>query len=206
MPLRGQWGTGVVTGGTGDAETLVPRNPLDAGHCLSQNAQGAGLSTCGEMHTGVGSAAVRLESEIVIDRGAEEVWRFLGSVSNIARWDRGVARTRTTHSQSDSAVGMEFDTFAKNDGDDWGRMSYRVVRAGADSCTVALTSTQGNARFFKDAGWTFRTAPHPQGTLLTCAADFSLRLSYIFLAPILYLKKDALAMDLASLKRAIESE
>jgi uncharacterized protein YndB with AHSA1/START domain len=150
---------------------------------------------------------VRLETEIVIDRQPEQVWQYLKTVSNISKWDRGVARTQMTQDNPEYGVGTEFDTYARKDGDDWGRMSYRVASVGTDSCTVQLTSSDGNAKFFKEAWWTFKTRPHRQGTLLTCIADFTLRLPYIFLAPILYMKKDAtIGGDLESLKRAIESE
>lgn len=150
---------------------------------------------------------MRLETEIVIDRQPEQVWQYLKSVSNISKWDRGVARTQMTQDNSGYGVGTEFDTYARKDDDNWGRMSYRVASVGNDSCTVQLTSSDGNAKFFREAWWTFKTRPHQQGTLLTCIADFTLRLPYIFLAPILYMKKDAtIGGDLESLKRAIESE
>lgn len=126
---------------------------------------------------------MHLESNILIFRKPEEVWAFLGSVSNIEKWDRGVARTETTRHDSASPVGIEFDTFAEQNGSDWGRMSYRIIGAGSDYCTVQLTSSTGNARYFKNAHWTFRTRPDPQGTLLTCTAQFALRLRYCFLAP-----------------------
>jgi hypothetical protein len=150
---------------------------------------------------------MRLETEIVIDRNPDAVWHYLKSVSNISKWDRGVARTQMTHDNSEYGVGTEFETFARKEGDNWGRMAYRVAQIEPDSCTVRLTSSDGNARFFKEAAWTFKTKPHQRGTLLTCIADFTLRLPYIFLALVLYIKKDStIGSDLESLKRAIESE
>jgi hypothetical protein len=116
-------------------------------------------------------------------------------------------KSSSTQDSSEYGVGTEFDTFARKDGDDWGRMSYRVASVESDCCTVQLTSSDGNARFFKEAWWTFKTKPRQQGSLLNCIADFTLRLPYIFLAPILYMKRDAsIGGDLESLKRAIESE
>jgi hypothetical protein len=41
--------------------------------------------------------------------------------------------------------------------------------------------------------------------MLTCTAVFRLRLGYIFLAPLLYLKRGAIMMDLKLLKSAIEA-
>jgi hypothetical protein len=149
---------------------------------------------------------MHLESSILIGRKPEDVWRFLGSVANIATWDRGVERTRANHSATEYAVGLEFDTFAKGDESDWGKMSYKVAEIGSDHCKVHLTSSTGNARYFKQATWTFRSRPHPDGTTLVCSVDFVTRLRYFFLAPLLYLKRSALAIDLESLKRAIENE
>jgi hypothetical protein len=149
---------------------------------------------------------MHLESSIVIGRQPEEVWRFLGSVPNIAAWDRGVERTRANHSAPELAEGSEFDTFAKGDESDWGKMSYKIAEIGSDHCTVQLTSSTGNARYFKQASWTFRSMPHPDGTTLVCSVDFVTRFRYFFVAPLLYLKRSALAIDLESLKVAIEND
>jgi len=42
--------------------------------------------------------------------------------------------------------------------------------------------------------------------LLTCTAEFTLRLRYWFLGPVLYLKRDAILLDLTLLKSAIERQ
>jgi carbon monoxide dehydrogenase subunit G len=148
---------------------------------------------------------MHLEQSIVIERGPQEVWKFLGSVENVAKWDRGVERAATTREASGEAVGLEFDTFAEASGSDKGKMSYRITEVGNDACTVELVSNTGNARFFKQATWRFQTTPHPEGTLLTCAADFKTRLRYCFLAPLLYMKRSAISIDLECLKQAIEA-
>lgn len=147
---------------------------------------------------------MHLESEIVIHRGPSDVWKFLGSVENVARWDRGVVRTTTTKANP-AGTGTEFSTFARADSD-WGKMSYRIVESGPDCCKIELTSRDGNARFVTSGCWTFRTVPHPNGTLVKCCVDFSLKLRYLFLAPLFYAKRSALLTDLEFLKRAIESE
>jgi carbon monoxide dehydrogenase subunit G len=146
-----------------------------------------------------------IEKSIVIERKPEVVWKFLGSVENVAMWDRGVGRTETTYEPSESSVGLEFDTFMNASGSDKGKMSYRITDVGKASCTVELTSTTGNARFFKRASWTFKTEPDRDGTLLVCAADFAVRLRFLFLAPLLYLKRSAISIDLNCLKLAIEA-
>jgi hypothetical protein len=150
---------------------------------------------------------MHLEGHILIHRTPQQVWSFLGSVSNIEKWDRGVARTQTTTpTESQDPVGLEFDTFAGKDGTDWGRMSYRIAEIGPNSCKVELTNSDGNARFFRNASWTFKTQPDHRGTVLSCFADFTLRLRYIFLAPLLHAKKGAIGVDLESLKRTIEKD
>ncbi len=149
---------------------------------------------------------MHLETSIQIGRKPEDVWRFLGSVTNIAAWDRGVERTRADHSANEFEVGLEFDTFAKGEESDWGKMSYKIAEIGSDYCRVQLTSSTGNARYFKQASWTFRSTPHPDGTTLLCSVDFITRLRYFFVGPLLYLKRSALAIDLESLKWAIENE
>jgi hypothetical protein len=146
-----------------------------------------------------------LEQFIVIKRKPEVAWKFLGSVENVARWDRGVGRTQTTHKANERSVGLEFDTFVNEGGSDKGKMSYRITDVGTSSCTVQLTSKTGNARFFKRASWTFKTEPDLDGTLLVCGVDFALRLPFFFIAPLLYLKRSAISIDLNCLKQAIEA-
>jgi hypothetical protein len=146
---------------------------------------------------------MHLESQIVIHRQPADVWAFLGSIENVAKWDRGVVRTTATKVAAEG-VGTEFSTFARADSD-WGKMSYRVVEASPDHCKLQLTSRDGNARIFRSGCWTFRIEAHPEGTLVRCCVDFSLRLRYLFLAPLLYGKRSAVLTDLEFLKRAIES-
>ena len=147
---------------------------------------------------------MHLESQIVIHREAADVWKFLGSVENVAKWDRGVVRTTTTKVMP-GGVGTEFSTFAKASSD-WGKMSYRIVESGPNHAKVQLTSRDGNARYVNNGYWTFRTESHLEGTVVKCCVDFSLKLRYLFLAPLLYGKRSALLTDLEFLKRAIESE
>jgi len=147
---------------------------------------------------------MHLESQIVINREPADVWRFFCCVENVAKWDRGVVRTITT-TATPGGVGTEFSTFARADSD-WGKMSYRIVESGPDYCKLQLTSRDGNARFFRNGCWTSRTEPHPEGTLVKCCVDFSLQFRYLFLAPLLYVKRSAIFTDLEFLKRAIESE
>jgi len=150
---------------------------------------------------------MRLESSIVIHKTPEEIWAFLGNLENVPKWDRGVAAVRQI-SQAPQGVGMEFQTLGYGEGTNEvkaGRMSYRITKADpVEGCTVALTSADGNARFFKTASWNFRVMPTTGGSLLVCVAEFTLRLRYLFLGPIFYAKKSAIQFDLRGLKQALE--
>src|SRR5215469_17294248 len=106
---------------------------------------------------------MHLESQVVVRRTPEEVWAFLGDPSNIPKWDRGVSGIQQT-AAGETGIGLEFDTlgYSKTEADERnaGRMSYRVSEVDpVKGCTVQLTSTKGNARFFKSASWNFRVQP-----------------------------------------------
>jgi hypothetical protein len=64
---------------------------------------------------------MNLEATVLIHRTPEEVWTYLGDISNVSKWDRGVARVRQT-SPNPSGVGLEFDTLATQDGRTTGKI------------------------------------------------------------------------------------
>ena len=152
---------------------------------------------------------MRLESSVVIRRSPEHVWNFLEDVSNLPKWDRGVAAVQLISSGA-PAVGSEFDTLPyprwPDDGPEWGRMSYRVTELDEADKVVAvvLTSTRGNARYFTTAVWRTHVEGVPDGSRVSCSADFTLRLRYWFLAPILYSAKRSIRADLETLRRVLE--
>jgi uncharacterized protein YndB with AHSA1/START domain len=153
---------------------------------------------------------MHLEATILIHRTPEQVWTYLGDVSNVPRWDRGVASVKTNPALS-PGVGFEFDTLAHPKGADksgeWGKMSYRIAEADpASGCTVRLTSSSGNARFFKTAEWRWRVDPVTEGSLVTCTAHFSLRFPYSVLAPVFFLMKRGIQSDLKYLKQKLEND
>ena len=151
---------------------------------------------------------MQLQSHIVIHRTPEEVWKFLGDPANVSQWDRGVAAVEET-SAVPHGVGFEFDTLAPTNLNlpAQGRMSYRIKDTDPTGrCVVELTSKTGNARYFRSCEWRFDTQAILSGTLLTCSAAVSIRWKYLWLAPLLYLKKSAILMDLEFLKTAIESQ
>lgn len=153
---------------------------------------------------------MKLESNVTIRKDAEHVWSFLEDISNVPKWDRGVAAVRWT-SAGPHGLGSEFDTlpYPRRPGDDgeWGRMSYRVTELdkASRSVVIQLISTTGNARYFKAAAWLTRVDPLPEGSLVFSCVEFTLRIRYTFLAPVLYGSKHAIRTDLESLRQALES-
>jgi hypothetical protein len=150
---------------------------------------------------------MRLSADVLVRRSPEAVAAFMGDIRNIPRWDRGVGGVRTAAGAT-SGAGYTFETLGTPGsaaGVEGGRMAYEVTEVGPQGSTVKLTSTAGNARYFKDAAWHFRLDPAPEGTRVTCIAVFSLRARYLFLAPVLYLMRGAIKTDLEYLRREIES-
>jgi hypothetical protein len=150
---------------------------------------------------------MRLQAEIIVRRAPDDVAAFLGDVRNIPSWDRGVATIRTAP-DAKPGVGFAFEPLGhpgSSAGAEDGRMGYEVSAVGPDGAIVRLTTTTRNARYFKDAAWHFRLDPVPEGTRVSCAAVFTLRLRYLFLAPVLYLMRRAIRDDLERLRRALEA-
>jgi hypothetical protein len=149
---------------------------------------------------------MRLQAEVLVRRSPEDVTSFMGDVHNIPRWDRGVARVGVAEG-SPPGEGFGFETYgpAGSMGADDGRMAYEVSAVGPDGSVVRLTSTTGNARYFRDAAWHFRLDPVAGGTRITCVAEFTLRIRYLFLAPVLYLMRRAINADLERLRQALEA-
>jgi polyketide cyclase/dehydrase/lipid transport protein len=130
---------------------------------------------------------MRLRAWVIVRRTPTEVAAFLGDVRNIPSWDRGVAAVRTAP-DARPAAGFAFETLGhpgSADGAEHGRMAYEVSAVGPEGSTVRLTSTSGNARYFKGAAWHCRLDPVAEGTRVTCVAEFTLHLRYLFLAPVL---------------------
>ena len=189
------------------------------GRLARNNSRGARVSRGGRSAT-----KMRLESSIAIHRPPEVVWAYLGDVSNLPKWDRGVARgveaeagvTPGAQLFAEHAAtrgeGYEFHTEA-HDGScgksaDKGRMAYRVadVDTAAQRCVVDLTSRTGNARFFRRAQWIFHVTPALSGSRVTCAVDFTVRARWFFMAPLLWMTRRSIHRDLEQLKRAVEAE
>jgi uncharacterized protein YndB with AHSA1/START domain len=151
---------------------------------------------------------MKLEATVEIRRTPEEVWAYLSDVSNVSKWDRGVAETRSA-SNTAPGVGFEFDTLGyPRKGErrqERGKMSYRISEADpASGCAIQLTSRDGNARFFDTAEWRFKVEPASDGARVICAVIFKLRFPYVLMAPIFFLTRGAIRSDLENLKRVLE--
>jgi len=152
---------------------------------------------------------MRFQGSIVIRRPREQVWDFMGDIANISVWDRGVARAEVV-GQSQPGVGFEFETFAYPRGSDtrgeWGKMSYRITEIDSFGCAIELTSRTGNARFVRSGLWRFYAEEVPEGSRVVSEVDFTLRVRYLFLAPVfLMFGRRAMRRDLENLKRALEN-
>lgn len=153
---------------------------------------------------------MKLEATVEIRRTPGEVWAYLGDVSNVSHWDRGVAETRPASNVA-PGVGFEFDTLGYSRKGhrqkESGKMSYRISEADpARGCTIQLTSRDGNARFFGAAEWRFNVEPSSMGARVMCAAIFKLRFPYILMAPMFFFMRGAIRSDLENLKRVLEQD
>ena len=88
-----------------DCECSPPSGAAAGGLCLADPPYQA-CESLNEVQ------AVRLQSRIIISRSAEQVWEFLGELSNIPQWDRGVAGVKSP-SPGPMGVGSTFSTFAR---------------------------------------------------------------------------------------------
>lgn len=155
---------------------------------------------------------MQLASDIVINKRKEEVWSFLADPENIAKWDRGVKTVELGKPILPPGEGFEFTTVGHEaTAPNHGRMSYRIGQMDPEAgCRVNLISRDGNARYFRSASWSFRVVEESNAgsntkSRIECAANFSLRLRYLWLAPILFFMKGAINRDLVELKRVLES-
>ena len=142
---------------------------------------------------------MRFESHIVVERSLSDVSSFFDEPSNLARWDRSVARVEPT-STGGAAVGFTFDTISPTGL----RMSYRITEHEPErGSVIELLSSP----MFKRATWRMMYEPVRAGTRVTCEVDFTLRPLYLFLVvPLVLTQRKALARDLTYLKQSIEGD
>lgn len=150
---------------------------------------------------------MHLQATIVVEQTNEQVWSFFSDLSNLARWDRSVARVGWT-SRAPSGVGSTFETIApvrnSHSHTEGMRMSYRITAYVPNrmySCQLVTSP------LFAFAQWTMSTEALAEGVQITCQFDGTLRFRYSFLLPILLLtSQGAFRRDLNALKQAIERD
>ena len=155
---------------------------------------------------------MQLASDIVVNKGRDEVWSFLSDPQNVTKWDRGVKAVEPRKATAPLGEGFEFTTVG-HDGaaPNHGRMRYRIGQMDPEAgCRVDLISHDGNARYFECASWSFSVVDQPETasnkrSRIECVVRFNLRLRYVWLVPILFFMKGAINRDLMALKRVLES-
>lgn len=154
---------------------------------------------------------MKIGSDIVVNKGKDEVWTFLADPQNIVKWDRGVKAVEAREATALPGEGFEFTTVGHDDaGPNHGRMRYRIAESDPEAgCRVDLVSRDGNARYFKSATWLFRVVEQTETqsskrSRIECVVRFNLRPRYVWIAPVLFFMKGAINRDLMALKRALE--
>lgn len=141
---------------------------------------------------------LKLSEQVDIGLPVDDVWSFFMDLSNLPRWDRGVATVEIT--SGDGEVGSTFDTIGHRGR---GRMSYEVTDLDENRRHTAVTRSGQ----FTWAEWQFTLDPVASGTSVTCTCRFSLRLRFVFLAPVLLLLgARGIRRDLALMKQVMEAD
>jgi hypothetical protein len=137
-------------------------------------------------------------SDVIVERSQDQVDAFFAEPSNLARWDRSVARVIPT-SEGATAVGFTFDTVAPSGM----RMSYRITEhVPGERTSIALERSP----MFRAALWCLSYEKLPSGTRIRCDVTFTLRPRYsLLIIPLLLTQRRALRRDLTFLKAAIET-
>ena len=147
---------------------------------------------------------MHLESHIVVPQTTKQVWDLFNDPYFLVKWDRSVEQIIPTSENPAGAVGFTFDTIAplKKGQKKPLKMSYRITEFIPDyQAKIQLEKSN----MFKEAIWTMRVEPAVSGTLITCLVDLKIKLKYFFMAPILYIWRKAIYVDLQYLKKAIDA-
>jgi carbon monoxide dehydrogenase subunit G len=146
-----------------------------------------------------GNTMTKFEESIIINRPVEEVWKFLGNVENMPKWDRGVLEAKQI-SEGPMGVGSTVQIVRQF----FGRRrigNFRVTDA-VPNRTVAI---QAKAKWITGQ---VRYSFEPVGgaTRMTSTGEVELGGWLKLIAPILIpmLKRDG-REDLANVKRVMEA-
>lgn len=146
---------------------------------------------------------MKLKSSITVSHNKEQVWNFFKDPANLAKWDKNVEKVIST-STIPVGVGYTFDTIASaQPGQKKGsRMCYRIIEYVPFHYTrISLV----RSRIFTKATWTMSVESSGSDTKISCEANLSFRLKYLYLLPLLlFSKRGKLLTDLEHLEHALE--
>ena len=138
---------------------------------------------------------MHLQSKTWVDKPVDQVTKFFYAPGSLEKWDRSVSSVIPGAGTS-PGPGATFETISPSGM----KMSYKVIEFDSDrSVKILLT----NSKMFKKAVWHFQFDPENDGTVIACHVYFTLKPYYLFLYPVLYFNKKALARDLNFFKAAL---
>jgi hypothetical protein len=140
---------------------------------------------------------MHMTSSVVVKSNLESAWAFLADERNAPRWDRSVARADLV-SPPPLRVGSIVQTTAPSG-------MTQEFRVDEISAPHVLRFSLLRSPWFRMAQLTFTLAPVEDAVCITHEIAVAFRFPWTILVPILaLLNKRALALDLDSLRRAID--
>src|SRR5262245_55588134 len=140
---------------------------------------------------------MHMTSSVLVKSDLETAWAFLSNESNAARWDRSVARADLM-SPPPLRVGSIVQTTAPSG-------MTQQFRVDEFSPPHVLRFSLVRSQWFRRAQLSFTLASEEGGVRISHEIAVALRLRWAILIPVLALtNRRALAVDLDSLRRAIE--
>jgi len=145
-----------------------------------------------------GITVIKIEKSIIINRPAEEVWKFFSNVENVPKWDRGVLEARVT-SEGPIGVGSTAQTRRQLLG--WQRIGKLRVSEYVPNRIIALQASLGSIK----GQIRYAFEPVEGGTRMTGSAEVELGGWWKLITPILIpmLERDG-REDMANIKRIME--
>lgn len=141
----------------------------------------------------------KIEKTILINRSAEEVWKFMSKVENMPKWDRGVLEARQT-SEDPAGVGSTIQVVRQF----LGRRRIATLRVSEYVPNQSLAVQASRGQITGHVRYTFE--PVERGTRMTSTAEVMLGGWWKLITPLLVpmLETDG-RDDLANVKRVMEA-
>ena len=141
----------------------------------------------------------KFEKSILINRPAEEVWKFMSQVENMPKWDRGVLEARQT-SKDPAGVGSTIQVVRQL----LGRRRIANLRVSEYVPNQSLAVQARRGQITGQVRYTFE--PVERGTRMTSTAEVTLGGWWKLITPLLVpmLDRDG-RDDLANVKRVMEA-